>query len=311
MSAAEDSAAQDGQGHPLAGRRILVTGAEGLIGSAVCARLAAAGASITGLSLSDYRADHHDQLPPTDLDRVVHGDATDVQPVADALTDVDLVVHLAAIPNPNGYEQYTVFRTNVNATFNVLNQAAQRGIRRAVIASSINATGLTFNSHPVLPSYYPIDETMPSDLDEAYSLSKYVDEITAATMHRHWGIDVVALRFPFTQTAEAIARHSQHVTEHPEAGVVEGWSYLDVRDAARAVELALLTEVAGAIPIFVAADDTLLPYPTDDLLDRYAPGVLRNRPFIGREVPMELTRARKVLGFRAEHRLALTEEPLG
>ncbi len=291
--------------HPLAGTRILVTGAEGRIGTAVCDRLAGFGVRVTGLSLPDQ-----DRPRPDSLDRVVHGDTTDESAVEEALTDAEYVVHLAAIPSPLGHPPYTVFRTNTDSTFNVLTQAAERGIGRAVIASSINATGLPFNSHPVRPAYYPLDETMPSDLDDAYALSKYVDEITARMVHRHWGMDVIALRFPFTAERQYLEQQNQHLVEEPDAAVVEGWSYLDVRDAALAVERSLLCTVAGAHPVFVAADETLTPYPTEDLLDRYAPGVLRTRTFVDREVPIDLTRARTLLGFRAEHPVQLATRSL-
>lgn len=286
--------------HPLSGRRILVTGAEGRIGSAVCERLSGLGAVITGLSLVD---DDHEQ--PKHIDRVLRGDTTDEATVADALEDVHLVVHLAAIPSPVNHEPYTVYRTNVNSTFNVLSQAGERGINRAVIASSINATGIPFNSHRVLPAYWPLDETMPSDLDDAYSLSKYSDEITARMVHRHWGVDVIALRFPMTAPAAEIEKRARTLAEHPEDGLREGWSYLDVRDAAQAVEKSLCCATSGAHPVFVAADRTCLPYPTEDALDRYAPSVLRNRTFTGNEVPIDLTRSRTLLGFRAEHGLDL------
>jgi nucleoside-diphosphate-sugar epimerase len=286
--------------HPLSGRRILVTGAEGRIGTAVCERLAGLGAVITGLSLVG-----DDQDPPDTIDRVLRGDTTDEATVADAFEGVDLVVHLAAIPSPINQEPFAVYRTNVVSTFNVLSQAGERGITRAVIASSINATGLPFNSHSVLPAYLPIDETMPSDLDDAYSLSKFSDEITARMVHRHWGVDVIALRFPLTAPADNIQSRARQLADRPEEGLLEGWSYLDVRDAALAVEKSLCCPTSGAHAVFVAADRTCLPYPTEDVLDRFAPSVPRTRAFTGNEVPINLTRARTLLGFRAEHELEL------
>jgi nucleoside-diphosphate-sugar epimerase len=294
--------------HSLAGKRILVTGAEGLIGSAVCERLSGHGALITGLTLVPA-AEAGRPEPP--MDRVLHGDAGDVDTVADALDGVELLVHLAAIPSPIGNPPYKVFRTNVTATFNVLSQAGERGIRRAVFASSINQTGLPFNSHDVLPAYYPIDEKMPSDLDDGYALSKYVDELTARMVHRHWGLDSIGLRFPLVAPAERLASYARALVDEPGRSVREGWSYLDVRDAAQAVEKALLATVPGSVPVYVAADTTAVPYRTQDLLERFAPGVPRNRQFVDREVAIDLTRARTLLGFRAEHLLELTTGPLG
>jgi nucleoside-diphosphate-sugar epimerase len=290
----------------LAGRSILVTGAEGRIGTATCEHLSALGASVTALSLP---GDGQEAVEHT-ADRVVHGDTRDDEVVDEALEGADLVVHLAAIPAPHLADWTKVFSTNVVSTFNVLAHAGERGVRRAVIASSINAYGGPFNSHDVLPAYYPLDERLPADLDDPYSLSKYTDERTAEMANRHWGIDVVALRFPLTAARDALTEHARSAAEDPGHGVTEGWSYLDARDAARAVELSLLCTTPGAHPVFVAADTTLVPYPTEDLLDRYGRGRPRLRRFVGREVPIDLTLARTLLGFRAEHLLDIEPAPL-
>lgn len=296
-----------GMNHPLNGRSILVTGAEGTIGSAVCTRLSGLGAKITGLSLG---ATGDRDLP--EMAHLLRGDTTDVDEVARALEGIELVVHLAAIPSPIGQQPYDVFRTNVNSTFNVLWQAAERGIERAVIASSINHTGLPFNNDPAArPLYFPIDEAMPSQLTDPYALSKVVDEVTASTVHRRCGTDVVALRFPYTAPAPEIVERARGLAEDPGQAIVEAWSYLDVRDAASAVEKALIAETSGALGIYVTADDTLLPYPTEDVLDRYAPEIIRTRRFAGREVPIDLTRARTALGFRAEHPVDVTPRTFG
>ena len=155
----------------------------------------------------------------------------------------------------------------------------------------------------MLPAYYPLDERLPADLDDPYSLSKYTDERTAEMAYRHWGIDVVALRFPLTAAHDTLVEHARRAVEDPRHGAKEGWSYLDARDAARAVELSLLATTRGAHPVFVAADTTLMPYPTEDLLDRHGRDRPRLRRFVGREVPIDLTLARTLLGFRAEHPL--------
>jgi hypothetical protein len=76
------------------------------------------------------------------------------------------------------------------------------------------------------------------------------------------------------------------------------------------VELSLLCTTPGAHPVFVAADTTLVPYPTEDLLDRHARDRPRLRRFVGREVPIDLTLARTLLGFRAEHLLDIKPVPL-
>lgn len=287
----------------LAGRSILVTGAEGRIGSATCERLTSLGAHVTALSLP------REDAPEVAAERVLHGDTRNDDDVRAALDGVELVVHLAAIPSPELADWTTVFSTNVVSTFTVLAHAGERGISRAVIASSINAYGGPYNSHDVRPAYYPLDERLPADLDDPYSLSKFTDERTAEMAARHWGTDIIALRFPMTAPQDVLTEHAAQAAVDPTHGATEGWSYLDSRDAARAVELSLLSTAKGAHAVFVAADTTNVPFDTDDLLDRYAPGVPRLRSFAGREVPIDLTRARTLLGFRAEHLLPLEPAP--
>jgi len=72
----------------------------------------------------------------------------------------------------------------------------------------------------------------------------------------------------------------------------------------------LLSTARGAYPVFVAADTTCVPYPTEDLLDRYSRGSQRLRRFVGREVPINLTAARTMLGFEAVHPLPIEPRPL-
>jgi nucleoside-diphosphate-sugar epimerase len=280
-------------------RRVLVTGASGNIGAAVTAELAGRGIRVTGLAI--------DGTAPAGADRFLVADATDVRVIRDALDGVDAVVHLAAIPHPSIDTPYAVFSTNVVSTFAVLSQAGELGIRRAVIASSINASGIPFNPHRPLPAYYPIDEDLPADLADAYSLSKNVDETAARMAHRTWGIDVVAFRFPLVKDRASLIAAAGHTAADPSRTVREGWSYLDVRDGARAVRLALEAPVRGVEVLMISADDTLLDDDTEPLLARYAPGVPIRSPLPGRSSAVDDSRARALLGFVPEHSIHRAE----
>jgi len=141
-----------------------------------------------------------------------------------------------------------------------------------------------FNSHRPLPAYLPLDEKIPTDIDDWYSLSKQSDEWTARMAWRRWGIDIVAFRFPFTAPMERIQQMTSHVLDNPDATLREGWSYLDVRDAARAVYLALTMPVSGVHPVLLAAPTTYFAEPTQELLEKWAPDVPRLRSFAGHEV---------------------------
>ncbi|MEI8408906.1 MULTISPECIES: NAD-dependent epimerase/dehydratase family protein [unclassified Kribbella] len=286
----------------LNGRRVLVTGATGRIGLVAVQHLTALGALVTTLSNLEH--------PDLKADRVLIGDTRSEADVAEALTDVDFVVHLAALAHPSAGTPYDVYSINVVSTFNVLAQAGALGIDRAVIASSINATGIPFNPHEIRPAYFPLDEKIPVDIGDPYSLSKQNDENTARMAWRRWGIDVVAFRFPHVNSVEVLREFADGAHRDPAGGMREAWSYLDQRDAAHAIELGLTAQLSGAHTFFVAADNTNAPYQTEALLDAFAPDVPRLRRFIGREVPIDLTAARTVLGFKARHELDLPTLPL-
>ncbi len=122
-------------------------------------------------------------------------------------------------------------------------------------------------------------------------------------MHRRHGYQVVALRISNTAPmADQLARASD-VARDPSGLACELWAYLDVRDGARAFGLAVEREISGCHVINVMAPDTYSPEPTAELLARYHPTAELHRPIVGREVPFDLARSRKLLGFTAEHLL--------
>jgi nucleoside-diphosphate-sugar epimerase len=270
-----------------------VTGAAGRIGRAATQLLSDRGIAVTALAIQ------YDQ--PLEADRVLVGDATDPAAVAEALEGADAVVHLAAIAHRDAGKPFDVYRTNVVSTFNVLSQAGQRGIRRAVIASSINAFGVPMNHHDVAPAYFPIDEEIPIDIDDWYSLSKQSDELTARMVASHWGVDVAALRFPLVDSAASLRRIRGVVQGDPATRMREGWAYLDLRDAAEAIYRSLVAEWTGAVVVGLSADDILLANSTAELVREFAPGVELRGEFPQRQSLIDTTRARTILGFRPQY----------
>ncbi|WP_163541760.1 NAD-dependent epimerase/dehydratase family protein [Occultella kanbiaonis] len=281
-------------------RHVLVTGAAGTIGRGVLWALRRAGIASTVLVLDD----------PGDLDadRVVLGTATDRDRVRDALDGADAVVHLAALAAPHLGTADAVFGGNTAATFTVLDAAGRAGVRRAAIASSINALGVLYSPVPAAPAYFPLEVEMPTAAADPYSLSKRVDEEIARAMHRAYGMDVIALRYPMTGglgeepgLGDRLLGGIANGRANPAAVAADGWSYLEVRDAARAALAALSPRRRGAFAVHVAAPTTYLAEPTEAALDRYWPGVPRRRPIPGRDVPIDLRPAQDLLGFNAEH----------
>ncbi|RIQ13252.1 NAD-dependent epimerase/dehydratase family protein [Jiangella rhizosphaerae] len=290
--------------------RVLITGAAGLIGRTACRHFAEAGYAVTALVLDDPGG--------LSADRVVVGDAADRDTVAAALDGADAVVHLAAIPAPELGSPDAVFAGNTAATFAVLDAAGERGVRNAVIASSINALGYRYGPRqPAHPEYVPLDERLPSVAADPYSLSKLVDELTAQAMHRRHGMDVVALRFPMVGglgddavADDRLLGYLDKIAADPGHAAPDLWLYLETRDAARAAELALRPSRPGAHTVFVAAPENSTPYPTEQLLAAFHPDVPRRRAFAGREAPVDLAAARELIGFTATRLAGLPERPL-
>lgn len=282
--------------------RVLVTGAGGMIGRAVVDDLVAQGIAVTAL----------DRVEPDGLpaDRMVIGEAGDPAAVDEALVDADAVIHLAALPSPGSGTPLEVFGGNTRATFVVLEAAGRHGIRRCAISSSYSITGLPWAAEILHPAYVPVDEDLPLQIEDPYGLSKQVDEATCLMMTRRHGLTVIALRLPFVANEQRRRDRLAATTADPLIGSAEMWAYLDVRDAARALRLSLTVPASGFHAVLVAAPETLAPYPTDDLLARYHPSVPVRRALPGRAVPMELSRARNLLGFTAEHQVELDLRPL-
>jgi nucleoside-diphosphate-sugar epimerase len=262
--------------------RVLVTGAAGVIGRSAVRHLAERGMTVTALP----------------------GDATDESGVGAAVAGRDAVVHLAALAHPSLGTPRAVFANNVVATFTVLAQAASAGVRRVVLASSINASGIPMNPAGPLPAYFPLDEDLPVDIGDAYSLSKQVDEHSAAMAARAWGLTVVALRFPLVRSRAELRAFAATAAADPAGMLRTGWSYLTVDDAARAIEAALVAPLSGAHVVGLSAADTLLADPTQSLVDSHARGVPCRRTFTGREALVDTTRARTLLGFEPAESIA-------
>ncbi|HWU47113.1 MAG TPA: NAD(P)-dependent oxidoreductase [Humibacter sp.] len=273
-------------------RHVLVTGADGMIGGALVERLLSHGVEVTALGL-DF-----DSTSPAQ--HVIVADAADDAVAEAAMYGVDGVAHLAAIAHPSLAPAREVFVRNTSATFTILDRAGAAGVTRAVIAGSINAFGVPMNRHPILPAYFPLDENSPIAHDDAYSLSKWVDEHTARWANSRWGIDVVAFRFPLVKDREALIELNRELLDNEreiERLGREGWSYLVLEDAVDAIVLGLTTPVRGAHTMLLAAANTRLPYDTDVLLDRYAPQVERRRRFAGRESLVDTSVAGELLGW--------------
>jgi len=175
-------------------RRVLITGADGFIGSHLAERLVRAGAEVTALAQYNSFDSHGwlDDLAPEVLSvmRLVRGDIRDAHQMTALSKGQDTVLHLAAlIAIPFSYEAPSSYvATNVMGTVNVLKAALEAGCRRLVNTSTSEVYGTA--------RVTPISEDHPLCGQSPYSASKIGADMMADAFHRSFDLPLLTLR-PF------------------------------------------------------------------------------------------------------------------
>jgi NAD dependent epimerase/dehydratase len=187
-------------------KSVLVTGADGFIGSHLTEALVAAGHKVRALVC--YNSFNSwgwlDTLDKETLSKieVITGDIRDQVCVRLAVKDVEVIYHLAAlIAIPYSYsapESY--IDTNVTGTLNVVQAAKESGVSRVLITSTSEVYGTAL--------YVPIDEKHPKQPQSPYSASKIGADAVADSFFRSFNVPVTIVR-PFNtygprQSARAV-----------------------------------------------------------------------------------------------------------
>ena len=191
----------------------LITGGAGFIGSHLVRRIIGAGGLVRVVdNLSSGYPERLDDV--RDSIQLLTGDLADESIAADAVKDIDYVLHQAAVPSVQRsmMDALGTNRSNVTATLNLLEKSRHAGVRRFVYAASSSAYGDT----EVLPK----EEEMPVNPLSPYALQKWVGERYCKLYYELYGLETVSLRYfnvfgpgqnPYSEYSAVIPRFTTHL----------------------------------------------------------------------------------------------------
>nr|WP_314845468.1 NAD(P)-dependent oxidoreductase [uncultured Microbacterium sp.] len=269
-----------------------VTGSEGKLGRATVHRLRQEGHEVVGFDLAGPAGPGF-----------VRVDLRDYGQVLDALLGVtarhggfDALVHLAAIPVNGLVPDMATFENNVMASSHVMLGALRVGIRTIVTASSITATGFPYD---VPPPFLPLDETH-SQAFTTYALGKVVEEAMSAQLV-HWaeGTSITALRFTNVVAEGEYATFDRAGEPGYRCDLLGSW--IDARDGAKAVSLALRHAEPGFEVYHVAHPLSGIASPSLEAAERWFPGVPVAADLGEYESLFSVRKIQQRLGFEADH----------
>ncbi|WP_274364209.1 NAD-dependent 4,6-dehydratase LegB [Paenibacillus thermotolerans] len=190
----------------LTGKKILITGADGFIGSHLTEKLVELGCSVKAFVY--YNSFNSwgwlDSVPKAVKENleVFSGDIRDPHGVREAMKGCDIVLHLAAlIAIPYSYHSPdTYVDTNIKGTLNIVQAAKELGIERVIHTSTSEVYGTAL--------YVPIDEMHPHQGQSPYSASKIGADQIALSFYKSFETPVTIIR-PFNtygprQSARAV-----------------------------------------------------------------------------------------------------------
>ena len=273
--------------------RVVVTGGAGKLGRACVDELIRHGWDVVVF----------DRVPPPSAGAAfIPIDLTDYGQVLDAMlgveeryTTLDALVHLAAIPAPGRVADHSTFMNNIGCTWNVFSAARRAAVTNIVWASSETVLGLPFDTPP---PYIPVDEEYPPRPESTYSLVKTLEEAMAVQLCR-WNPDLkmIGLRFSNVMEPADYARFPAF-KDDPGSRKWNLWGYIDARDGAQAVRLALESDLTGTEVFIIANADTVTSRPNAALVNEFYPDVDVRGDLEEHETLLSIEKARRLLGYQ-------------
>jgi UDP-glucose 4-epimerase len=236
--------------------RVLVTGDRGKVGVPVAAYLRRSGYEVRGFDLADG------------------ADVLDLAAVSRAAEGCEAIVHLAALAHDTAGPPEQIMAVNVLGTWHVLMAAEAAGMSRVVCFSSAQALGIAEGER--LPDYFPLDDDHPRRAMRPYGLSKVLGEDLCEGFTARTGIATVCFRPVAVWDEGRYARVEDQWRAQPSSEWEPFWEYgafVDARDVAAAVDLALTVPLAGHHRALLCAADIAATGPSLDLTARFAPDV--------------------------------------
>ena len=167
--------------------KVLVTGASGFVGSALCAYLVAKGNTVTGAVRS---------IPEKTLSGVEYWTVSDISADtswSESLAGINAVVHCAArvhVMSEASGDPLSAFReVNVRGTARLAEQAVENGVKRFVYISSVKVNGEVTDGHPFKADDIPAPE-------DPYGISKWEAEQVLRSIADNTELEVVIIRPP-------------------------------------------------------------------------------------------------------------------
>jgi nucleoside-diphosphate-sugar epimerase len=295
--------------------KILITGACGMIARALVKELE-----------PKHELRLLDRVPPSEATIFVPGGARakapfktdwpfivaeimDEDAMLKAVEGVDAVVHLAA--SVTGLPEYGVetMRINVVGTYIMLDVSRKVGVKRFTCASSVNAFGTIYwrlSGKPPVYTSMPLTEAYPPVPEDAYSLSKYVNEETCAAFHRAYSLTTAAFRFAGVWSLEMYERTMAAGLKPTAQWNDDLYQWVHLNDIATGIRQCLeAPNLPGHGVYYLGAADTRCPEPTMDILRQFRPDLAANvtEPLEGRAPLVSIRHAQQTFGYAPKYSL--------
>ena len=244
-------------------KKLLITGGSGLVGKYVAKDLSA-----------DYEVAVADKKEPDFDVKFYKIDVTKNDTFKTIDETFDAVLHFAGIPTPLNDPEEVVFQVNTLGTFNTLQFAAAKGVKKVVFASSESTLGFAFAKQTHNPFYFPIDEQHPLQPQDAYGLSKLCSEEILKSFSRAYRIHTVALRFPWIWVPEDKERQQYRnlISSYPD-WYKNLWAWVHVHDVSQAFAKAVEFRSENFDRFFITADENWTGFPAAELIRKFYKGV--------------------------------------